>query len=165
MKCLSLRLVLVVFRFIRDQVAGAADSAETPRRPSPQTPPPAPPGEAQGVPRPAERHSLSSVPWASSQWDVPGTPPEEGVQEASGIDARATSTGSSRCGGGVSFLIILRPTELDILLDHVCDRVPLSELPHPDGGHQFVPEPQSKNEPFWKILVRLESLPHCFSPN
>ncbi|KAK5611597.1 hypothetical protein CRENBAI_014380 [Crenichthys baileyi] len=67
--------------------------------PSPQTPPPAPPGGAQGVPRPAERHSPSSVswavPWASSRWDVPGTPPEEGVQEASSIDARATSTGSS----------------------------------------------------------------------
>ncbi|MED6273271.1 1-phosphatidylinositol 4,5-bisphosphate phosphodiesterase beta-1 [Characodon lateralis] len=48
-------------------------------------------GGAQGVPRPAERHSPSSVswaiPWASSRWDVPGTPPEEGVQEASGIDA------------------------------------------------------------------------------
>ncbi|MEQ2304669.1 hypothetical protein AMECASPLE_029529 [Ameca splendens] len=51
-----------------------------------QTPLPAPPGEAQGVPRPAERHSPSSlscaVPWSSSQWDVPGTPPEEGVLEA-----------------------------------------------------------------------------------
>ncbi|MEQ2238942.1 hypothetical protein ILYODFUR_038646 [Ilyodon furcidens] len=88
---------------LRDRVVRAADSAETPRRPAPQTPPPAPPGGAQGVPRPAERHSPSSVswaiPWASSRWDVPGTPPEEGVQEASGIDARATSTGSSRCGG------------------------------------------------------------------
>ncbi|MEQ2293985.1 hypothetical protein AMECASPLE_039197, partial [Ameca splendens] len=77
---------------IQDRVAGAADSAEMPRRQSPQTPPPAPPGGAQGVPRPAERHSPSSVswvvPWASSRWDVPGTPPEEGVQEASGIDAR-----------------------------------------------------------------------------
>ncbi|MEQ2274184.1 hypothetical protein XENORESO_015637 [Xenotaenia resolanae] len=104
MTCLSLRLVLIVFCFIRDRVAGAADSAETPRRPSPQTPPPAPPGGAQGVPRPAERHSPSSIPWASSQWDVPGTPPEEGVQEAPGIDARATSTGSSRCGGAVVLL-------------------------------------------------------------
>ncbi|MEQ2234722.1 hypothetical protein ILYODFUR_034371 [Ilyodon furcidens] len=41
-----------------------------PRHPSPQTPPPAPPGGAQGVPRPAERHSPASmswaVPWASS---------------------------------------------------------------------------------------------------
>ncbi|MEQ2228270.1 hypothetical protein ILYODFUR_007324 [Ilyodon furcidens] len=58
----------------KDQVAGAADSTETPRRPSPQTPPPAPPGGAQGVPRPAERHSPSSVswavPWTSSRWDV-----------------------------------------------------------------------------------------------
>ncbi|MEQ2229265.1 Inositol 1,4,5-trisphosphate receptor type 2, partial [Ilyodon furcidens] len=51
------------------------------------------------VPRPAERHSPSSV-----SWDVPRTPPEEGVQEASGIDARATSTGSSRCGGAVALL-------------------------------------------------------------
>ncbi|MED6283758.1 hypothetical protein CHARACLAT_012199, partial [Characodon lateralis] len=37
----------------------------------------------QGVPRPAERHSPSSVSWAilwaSSWWDVPGKPPKEGV--------------------------------------------------------------------------------------
>ncbi|MED6276958.1 hypothetical protein CHARACLAT_008268 [Characodon lateralis] len=70
-------------QLIQDRVAGAADSEETPRLPSPQTPPPAPLGGAQGVPRPAERHSPSSVSWASFQWDVPGTPPEEGVQEAS----------------------------------------------------------------------------------
>ncbi|MED6252717.1 hypothetical protein ATANTOWER_015861 [Ataeniobius toweri] len=63
-----------MFCIIRDwdRVAGAAHSLETPRLPSPQTPPPAPPGEAQGVPRPAERHSPSSVywavPWASSCW-------------------------------------------------------------------------------------------------
>ncbi|MED6295616.1 hypothetical protein CHARACLAT_033628 [Characodon lateralis] len=61
---------------------------------------------AQGVPRPAQRHSPSSVSWAilwaSSQWDVPGTPPEEGIKEASNIDARATSTGSSRCGGAAA---------------------------------------------------------------
>ncbi|MEQ2313887.1 hypothetical protein AMECASPLE_006490 [Ameca splendens] len=92
-------IILIVFRFMRDWVAGAADSAEKPRRPSPQTPPP---GGVQGVPRLAERHSPSSVswavPWASSRWDVSGTPAEEGVQEASGIDARATSTDSSRCG-------------------------------------------------------------------
>ncbi|MEQ2283987.1 hypothetical protein AMECASPLE_017101 [Ameca splendens] len=31
-------------------------------------------------------------------------PPEEGIQEASDIDARATSTGSSRCGGAVALL-------------------------------------------------------------
>ncbi|MED6232501.1 hypothetical protein ATANTOWER_031345 [Ataeniobius toweri] len=57
----------------KDQVTGAADSVETPRLPSPQTPPSAPPGGAQGVPRPAERHSPSRVSWASSRWDVPGT--------------------------------------------------------------------------------------------
>ncbi|MEQ2297420.1 hypothetical protein AMECASPLE_034534 [Ameca splendens] len=78
-------------------VVGAAHSVETPRLPSPQTPPPAPPGGAQGVPRPAKRHSPSivswAIPWAYSWWDVPGTPPKEGVQEASGIDARATPTG------------------------------------------------------------------------
>ncbi|KAI3363953.1 hypothetical protein L3Q82_001562 [Scortum barcoo] len=36
-------------------------------------------GIPKGVPRPAERHSLSSVSWvfpeASSRWDMPGTPP------------------------------------------------------------------------------------------
>ncbi|MED6289498.1 hypothetical protein CHARACLAT_003411 [Characodon lateralis] len=60
------------------------------------------------LPRPAERHNPSSVswaiPWASSRWNVPKTPPEEGVQEASDIDARATSTGSSRCGGAAALL-------------------------------------------------------------
>ncbi|MEQ2316862.1 hypothetical protein AMECASPLE_036753 [Ameca splendens] len=101
----------------------AADSAETPRRPSPQKPPTAPLGGAQGVPWPAERHSPSSVsravPWASSRWDVPGTLPEEGVQEASSIDARATSTGSSRCGGAAALL-----------------RAPPDEqAPHPISGH------------------------------
>ncbi|MED6292260.1 hypothetical protein CHARACLAT_032059 [Characodon lateralis] len=35
------------------------------------------------------------MPQVSSQWHMPGIPPEEGVQEASGIDAQATSTGSS----------------------------------------------------------------------
>ncbi|KAK5617257.1 hypothetical protein CRENBAI_009384, partial [Crenichthys baileyi] len=85
-----------------DQVAGAADSVDDTQTSSPQTPPSAPPGGAQGVPRPAEKHSPSSLSWAvpgaSSQWDMPGTPPEGGVQEKSPIDARATSTGSSRCG-------------------------------------------------------------------
>ncbi|MEQ2232131.1 hypothetical protein ILYODFUR_008087 [Ilyodon furcidens] len=53
-----------------DRVTGAADSVETPRLPSPQTPPPAPPGGAQGVPRAPERHSPSSVSWA-----ILGPPP------------------------------------------------------------------------------------------
>ncbi|MEQ2238351.1 hypothetical protein ILYODFUR_032402 [Ilyodon furcidens] len=80
----------------QDRVAGAADSVETPRRPSPQTPPP---GGAQGVPTPAVRHNPSSVswtvPWASSLLDVPGTPPGGGVQEASDTDAQATFNDSS----------------------------------------------------------------------
>ncbi|MEQ2225601.1 hypothetical protein ILYODFUR_019241 [Ilyodon furcidens] len=100
--------LVLVFRFIQDRVVGAADSVDTPRRLSPQTPPPAPPGGAQGVPRPAETHSPSNVfwavPWASSRWDVPGTTPEEGVQDASGIDARATSTGSPQRGGVAALL-------------------------------------------------------------
>ncbi|MEQ2224445.1 hypothetical protein ILYODFUR_007528 [Ilyodon furcidens] len=65
-------------------------------------------GGAQGVPRPSKRHSPSSVswavPWASSRWDMSGAPPEEGIQVTSGIDARATSTGSSRCGGAAALL-------------------------------------------------------------
>ncbi|MED6247006.1 hypothetical protein ATANTOWER_027780, partial [Ataeniobius toweri] len=56
-------LVLVVFRFIRDRVVGAADSEES-LSPDISS---APPGGAQGVPRPAERHSPSSVTWASSR--------------------------------------------------------------------------------------------------
>ncbi|MEQ2238389.1 hypothetical protein ILYODFUR_032662 [Ilyodon furcidens] len=59
-----------------------------PRRPSPQTPFPAPLKEAPGVPRPAERLSPSSlswaVPWTSSLCDMATTPPEEGIQGASG---------------------------------------------------------------------------------
>ncbi|MED6262632.1 hypothetical protein ATANTOWER_023101 [Ataeniobius toweri] len=81
---------------------------QTPRRPSPQTPPPGPLGVIQGIPRPVERHGLSSVswaiPWASSRWDMPGTSSEGGVQQASAIDAQATSTGSSRCGGALALL-------------------------------------------------------------
>ncbi|MEQ2164982.1 hypothetical protein GOODEAATRI_012312 [Goodea atripinnis] len=65
-------------------------------------------GGAQGVPRPAERHSAPIlswvIPWASSHWEVPGTPPEEGVQKASSIDTRATSIGSSRCAGAAALL-------------------------------------------------------------
>ncbi|MEQ2281662.1 hypothetical protein AMECASPLE_032744 [Ameca splendens] len=53
----------------------------------------------------ASHSSVScAVPWASSQWDVTGTDPKGSVQEASGIDARATSTGSSRCGGAAALL-------------------------------------------------------------
>ena len=37
-------------------------------------------------------------------WLMPGTPPEVGVQEASDIDARATSAGSSWCGGAAALL-------------------------------------------------------------
>ena len=44
-------------------------------------------GGTRGVPRPAGRHSLSNVSWVfpgvSSQWDVPGTPHQGGVQGAS----------------------------------------------------------------------------------
>ncbi|MED6246969.1 hypothetical protein ATANTOWER_027120 [Ataeniobius toweri] len=101
-------LVLVVFCLSGTGSRGQQTQQRHPDVPLPQTPLPAPPGGAQGVPRPAERHSPSSVswavPWASSRWDVPGTPPEEGVQEAFGIDARATSTGSSRCGGAAALL-------------------------------------------------------------
>ncbi|MEQ2236396.1 hypothetical protein ILYODFUR_012365, partial [Ilyodon furcidens] len=73
-----------------------------------QTLPSAPLGEARGVPRPAESHSPSSVswavPWAFSQWDVPGTPPEGYVHKAYKTDALATSTDSSRWGGAVALL-------------------------------------------------------------
>uniref|UniRef100_A0A3B3RF47 Uncharacterized protein n=1 Tax=Paramormyrops kingsleyae TaxID=1676925 RepID=A0A3B3RF47_9TELE len=72
---------------IRGRVAGAAVSAGKPRLPSPRPLPPAPLGESRGVPRPAERHSPSSVSWvfpgASSQWDMPGPPYQGGAQEAS----------------------------------------------------------------------------------
>ncbi|MED6286585.1 hypothetical protein CHARACLAT_007536, partial [Characodon lateralis] len=52
--------------------------------------------ESQGIPIPAEKHSPSSVSWVflwdSSQWNVPRTPHQGGIQP----DARATSTGSSQ---------------------------------------------------------------------
>ncbi|MEQ2279361.1 hypothetical protein AMECASPLE_008652 [Ameca splendens] len=73
-----------------DRVVGAAGSVETPRLPSPQTPPPAPRGEPKAF-KGQLRDTVPPVcPW--SQWDVPGTPPKEGIQEASDTDARATST-------------------------------------------------------------------------
>ena len=40
----------------------------------------------------------------SSRRYIPGTPPEEGVPGASETDARATSAGSSRCGGAAALL-------------------------------------------------------------
>ncbi|KAK3564778.1 hypothetical protein QTP86_026407 [Hemibagrus guttatus] len=62
----------------------------------------------QGVPRPAERHSLSSVSWvfpgASSRWGMPGTPLQGDVPEASETDARATSTAPFQCGGAAALL-------------------------------------------------------------
>ncbi|MED6262159.1 hypothetical protein ATANTOWER_015443 [Ataeniobius toweri] len=57
-----------------------------PRLASSQTLPPVPLGDVRGIPRPAERHSPSSMSWASSQWDVPGTPPDGGVQEGTPLD-------------------------------------------------------------------------------
>ena len=84
----------------------AAVWAETPRLPSPRTLPPALPGGSQGIPRPAKWHRHSSVSWVflgvSSQQDMPGTPPKEGVPRASDTDARATSAGSSQCGGAAA---------------------------------------------------------------
>ncbi|KAK3549455.1 hypothetical protein QTP86_001458 [Hemibagrus guttatus] len=62
----------------------------------------------RGVPRPAKRHSLSSMSWvfpgASSRWGMPGTPPQGDVPEASETDARATSTAPFRCGGAAALL-------------------------------------------------------------
>ncbi|MEQ2217278.1 hypothetical protein XENOCAPTIV_002745 [Xenoophorus captivus] len=47
-------------------------------------------GGSPSVPRPAKRHSPSSISWAvpftSSWWNVPGTPPEGDFQEASETD-------------------------------------------------------------------------------
>ncbi|KAI3351848.1 hypothetical protein L3Q82_020243 [Scortum barcoo] len=66
---------------IRDRVAGGGSSLSRDAQTSltPETLPPSLPGGPRGVPRPAERHSLSSMSWvfleASSRWDMPGTPP------------------------------------------------------------------------------------------
>ncbi|MED6253022.1 hypothetical protein ATANTOWER_020904 [Ataeniobius toweri] len=65
---------------------------------------PARPGESQGVPRLAEKHSPSSVswvfPWASSRWDVPGTPHQGGVQ-ASSSGRGGTSASIRDASGGL----------------------------------------------------------------
>ncbi|KAK3510336.1 hypothetical protein QTP70_002593 [Hemibagrus guttatus] len=75
---------------------------------SDSTLPPALPDGPRGFPRPAERHSLSSMSWvfpgASSQWGMPGTPLQGDVTEASETDARATSTAPFRCGGAAALL-------------------------------------------------------------
>ncbi|MEQ2231849.1 hypothetical protein ILYODFUR_004859 [Ilyodon furcidens] len=55
------------------QVTGAAVSTETPRLPSPKTPP-AHLVEARGIPRPAERHSPSSI-LEGCPGPFPGPPP------------------------------------------------------------------------------------------
>ncbi|MEQ2315953.1 hypothetical protein AMECASPLE_027719 [Ameca splendens] len=89
---------------MQDQVAGAEDYVVMPRPPSPQTPPTAPLGKVQGVPRPAKRHSSPSMSWAVFWWDMPGTPPGGGVWEAFQTNARAPSTDSSQCGGAVALL-------------------------------------------------------------
>ncbi|MEQ2234282.1 hypothetical protein ILYODFUR_030281 [Ilyodon furcidens] len=78
--------------------AGAADSVETPRLPSPQTPPLAPPGRAQGIPRPAERHSPSSVSWAVP-WASSGS-----------RDATLSSTGVNHNMRQLSWGAISKPT-------------------------------------------------------
>ncbi|MEQ2189317.1 hypothetical protein GOODEAATRI_024176 [Goodea atripinnis] len=63
-------------------------------------------GNPKAFPGHSEKHSPSSVSWvflwASSRWDVPRTPHQGGVHEASYPDARATSTGSSRRGEAVA---------------------------------------------------------------
>ncbi|KAK3561825.1 hypothetical protein QTP86_017065, partial [Hemibagrus guttatus] len=73
-----------------------------------KTRPPALPEGPRGVPRPAERHSLSSESWvfpgASSRWGMTGTPLQGDVPEASETDARATSTAPFRCGGAAALL-------------------------------------------------------------
>lgn len=64
---------------------------------APETPfPPAPLGESQGIPRPAERSSLYCIsqvcPRGSSRMDMPKTPPRGGVQELSRTDATTPLT-------------------------------------------------------------------------
>ncbi len=83
------------------------------RLPSPQTVPPAPLGEPQGVARQAECHSPSNVSWVFPGAPLPVgqariIPPQVEVQETSETDVRATSTGSSRCGGAVLYSELLR---------------------------------------------------------
>ncbi|MED6243562.1 hypothetical protein ATANTOWER_022450 [Ataeniobius toweri] len=59
------------------------------------------PGQPRDIVPPA---GPGPSPWASFQWGVLGTPLEGGAQKASGIDARATSTGYCRCGGAAALL-------------------------------------------------------------
>ena len=70
----------IIFCLIHSRVERAAA-----RPPSPQLPPPSPPKEHQGAPRPAEGYSLSSVSWVClvvfSQLDIPGTPHQGGTRE------------------------------------------------------------------------------------
>ena len=65
-------------------------------------------GGSRGVPRPVWRYSPSTwssvYPVASSQLDVPGTPPEGCDQVASLPDARTTSTGSFLRKGAAALL-------------------------------------------------------------
>ncbi|KAI3370842.1 hypothetical protein L3Q82_007128 [Scortum barcoo] len=68
-------------RLVRDRVGSGGSSLSRDAQTSltPDTSSSSSGGIPRGVPRPAERHSLSSVSWvfpeASSRWDTPGTPP------------------------------------------------------------------------------------------
>ena len=87
-------------------VVGAAAWTGTPRLPSPRTLPPRLPGGSQGVPRPAGRHSHSSVSWVFLGVSSPaGHARNNSLGSCTGAfetDAWATSAGSSWCGGAVA---------------------------------------------------------------
>ncbi|KAK5598358.1 hypothetical protein CRENBAI_013647, partial [Crenichthys baileyi] len=96
-------LVLVVFRLSGKPGRGAADSAETPRRPLPS------PGGAQGIPRPPKNivppACAGPVPWASSPpWGGLEHLPRKGSRRHPGYRCPGPLNGSSRCGGAAALL-------------------------------------------------------------
>lgn len=97
-------------------------------------------GGSEGIPRPAQWHSHSSMSWVfpevSSQKDRPLTPPEGGIQGASDTAAHTTSAGSSWCGRAAA-LLQAPPRVTELLTPSLirCSRYTiLAQL----AGHQLV---------------------------
>ncbi|MEQ2171454.1 hypothetical protein GOODEAATRI_010861 [Goodea atripinnis] len=133
--CGAQQYVLVIFRLIRDQVTGQQTQQRHPDVPLPRHllqlfwgEPKAFPGQPRDIVPPA----------------CPGTPPEEGVQKTSGIDARATSTGPSRCGGAAALLRAPHPISKGVP-GHPTEEAHFSRLYPGSHDPKFMPIGEGRN--------------------
>uniref|UniRef100_A0A672FZW8 Chromodomain helicase DNA binding protein 6 n=1 Tax=Salarias fasciatus TaxID=181472 RepID=A0A672FZW8_SALFA len=102
-----LQVSILLPPLILDRVLRAAVNRDS-QTSCPQTLPPALPGGSQGVPRPAERHSLSRMSWSSPGSAPAGTCPELLPREASrrfhAKEELSLLSCSSPCGGVAALL-------------------------------------------------------------